>query len=382
MVDARKLTVESWPLERVLPYAANARLHPPEQVAQLVTSIREFGFNQPVLVDASGVLVAGHGRLLAAARLQMAEVPVIRLGHLTDAEARAYRLADNRIALNSEWDEDLLASELAAVADKFDLEGLGFGADEIDALFSAEEARSTEAREGEDAMPVPMPDPAVLYSAPGDVWICGPHRVMCGDAAKLADVQVCLGREEPHLLVTDAVRPGLEAVFKNFKGAVAYVFHHPLETREVLVALSAAEFEHRSMIVWVTDEVDPDPQYALAHRQCWYVVRKGETGHWNGARDQSTAWSVPPSSRFMPVECMRRPLLNNAVAGDAVYDPFLAGGSTLLAAETVGCRCFGLEPDPYLVDLAVARWQLLSGSIAVRESDGRPFGQGDLARAA
>jgi hypothetical protein len=373
MVDGGgQLTVESWPIEKVLPYAENARAHPKAQVSQLVKSIRQFGFANPLLVDADGVLIAGHGRLLAAAKLKLAEVPVIRLGHLSAAQARALRLADNRIALNSGWDETVLAAELAAVAAEFDLGSLGFGADELEALLPPlEEASIGGAREGEDEVPR---EHLVQVSQPGDVWLCGPHRVMCGQPDEKAAVEALLGPERPHLLVTDAsIRP-LRGVWQVFPGSVAYVFHEPMLTREILQDLEAAEFEHRSMVIWVRDQADGlGEPYDCQHLQGWYVVRKGETGHWNGARDQSTVWRVPGPSIRMPVEVMRRPIVNNSEPGQGVYDPILAEGATLIACETEGRRCFGMESDPVLVDVAVLRWQAFTGLEATLASDGRSF---------
>ena len=197
-MGSAKLTIEDWPLEKLLPYAANARTHPKEQLEQLEQSIRQFGFNAPCLVDDAGVLIAGHGRLMAAKQAGLNVVPVIRLGHLTEAQARAFRLADNRIALNSEWDEELLAAELAALDGDFDLAGLGFDADELDGLLNPEPGGG--GQDGEDEAPEPEPTAAAQA---GDVWLLGPHRVVCGDSTDKAAVEACVRQETPHLMVTD-----------------------------------------------------------------------------------------------------------------------------------------------------------------------------------
>lgn len=409
MVDEKRLTIRYWPLAKILPYAANARTHPEAQVLQLVESMAKFGFNQPVLVDASGTLIAGHGRILAAQKLGLTEAPVIELGHLTEAEARAYRLADNRIALNSEWDEDLLAQELAMVEADFDLASLGFDPDELEELLPSEEDQPQGATEGEDETPEPEAVPASLA---GDVWQCGAHRVICGDSTDKAVVEALLGQEKPHLMVTDppygveydASRRAKAVGNKNteklgkvlnddradwretwalFPGDVAYVWHASLFTREVLDSLESVGFEHRSMIIWNKDRFTLGRgHYHWRHEPASYVVRKGRQGHWNGARDQDTVWNIKTRedkgvghSTQKPVECMRRPMVNNSEPGDAVYDPFLGSGTSMIAAETEGRRCFGCELNPVYVDVIVKRWQEFTGREATLVGDGRTFKQ-------
>ena len=186
-----EIAVATVPLASLVPYAENARTHSPDQVAQIAASIAEFGFVNPVLVDAAGVLVAGHGRVMAAKRLGMAAVPAIRLAHLTEAQARALRLADNQIALNSGWDEALLAAEIARIRDEaiVDLDVLGFSGMELDRLLAAADAGL-----GDDTDEAPEP-PAAPVTRAGDLWRCGDHRLLCGDATKLADVQRALGAD-------------------------------------------------------------------------------------------------------------------------------------------------------------------------------------------
>jgi len=255
---------------RLLPYAANARTHPDEQIAQIAGSIAEFGFNVPCLVDDRGVLIAGHGRLLAAQRLGLVEVPVIRLGHLTDAQALAYRLADNRIALNGDWDEALLSAELARLKDDgVDLELLGFGEDELDRLLADLNASPTQ--DEEEAIPEP---PADAITRPGDLWILGSHRLLCGDSTVATDVEWVIGGERPHLMVTDppygveydpswrneagvsttertgAVsnddRADWREAWALFPGDVAYVWHAGVHARAVAESLEVCGFKHPS----------------------------------------------------------------------------------------------------------------------------------------
>lgn len=267
------MQVESWPIERLLPYAANARTHPDEQVAQIAGSIAEFGFNVPCLVDERGVLIAGHGRILGAKRLGLQQVPVIRLGHLTDAQARAFRLADNRIALNAGWDDALLAAELDRLKeDGVNLELLGFAEDELDRLLDGLDVDGPS--EEEDEAPEPPSEPV---TRPGDLWLLGPHRLLCGDATVATDVDRLLDSAQPHLMVTDppygveydpnwrvesgvssTARPGKvnnddradwREAWALFPGEVAYVWHSGVHARTVAESLEGCGFVVRTQII-------------------------------------------------------------------------------------------------------------------------------------
>ncbi len=403
-----QIQIEQWPVDRLLPYAANARTHPDEQVAQIAGSIAEFGFNVPCLVDERGVLVAGHGRLLAAQRLGFSKVPVIRLDHLTDAQARAYRIADNQIALNSGWDDALLSAEVARLKeDGVDLELLGFPEDELDRLLAGLDGEKG-GNEDEDVVPEP---PATPISRPGDLWILGRHRLLCGDATCPADVARLLGDVRPHLMVTDPPygvdydpswrnEAGVSATTRTgkvsnddradwreawalFPGDVAYVWHAGVHARTVAESLDASGFPIRSQIIWSKSRfVLGRGDYHWQHEPCFYAVRKGATGHWQGARDQSTVWTIGGGGdedaatvhgTQKPVECMRRPMINNSERGDAVYEPFAGSGTTLIAAESIERRCFAMEIDPRYCDVIIERWQSFTGSKAQLETDGRSF---------
>ena len=402
------IQIEQWPLDRLLPYAANARTHPDEQVAQIAGSIAEFGFNVPCLVDERGVLVAGHGRLLAAQRLGLSQVPVIRLDHLTDAQARAYRIADNQIALNSGWDDALLSAEVARLReDGVDLDLLGFPEDELDGLLAGLDGEKG-GNEDEDVVPEP---PETPISRPGDLWILGRHRLLCGDATRAADVARLLGDVHPHLMVTDPPYgvdydpswrndAGVSATTRTgrvsnddradwreawalFPGDVAYVWHAGVHARTVAESLDASGFPIRSQIIWSKSRfVLGRGDYHWQHEPCFYAVRKGATGHWQGARDQSTVWMIGGGGdedaatvhgTQKPVECMRRPMVNNSERGDAVYEPFAGSGTTLIAAESIERRCFAMEIDPRYCDVIIERWQSFTGSKAQLETDGRSF---------
>ena len=390
------------------PYAANARTHTDDQIAQIAASIREFGFTNPILAGSDGVIIAGHGRLLAAQRLGLDKVPVITLDHLSDAQRRALVIADNKIAENAGWDEELLRSELAALQEmEFDLDLVGFSDEELDDLLGDLEAEALGEVEGEDEVPEPPEDPV---SRPGDLWILGNHRLLCGDSTVATDVELVLDGVKPLLMVTDPPygveydpgwrnqagaaktkrtgkvlnddRADWREAWALFPGDVAYVWHGALHATTVAESLISSGFTIRSQIIWAKDRlVLSRGDYHWQHEPCWYAVKKTGKGHWAGDRKQTTLWQIANKDQDAetihgtqkPVECMRRPILNNSSPGQAVYEPFMGSGTTLIAAETTGRVCLGIELNPAYVDVAVERWQQLTGETATLEGDGRSF---------
>jgi DNA modification methylase len=405
------LVVANLPVASLVPYAENARTHSPSQVAQIAASIAEFGFVNPVLVDAEGVLIAGHGRVMAAKQLGLASVPVLRLGHLSPAQARALRLADNQIALNSGWDEALLAAEIARIRDEavVDLDVLGFSGMELDRLLAEIDGGDDTLPRGDPDAPAPEP-PARPVTRPGDLWRFGRHRLLCGDATIAADVARLLAGTRPHLMVTDppygvnydpewrneagvsaTMRTGKvanddradwRAAWALFPGDVAYVWHAGVHARTVIESLEAAGFVVRSQIVWAKPRlVLGRGDYHWQHEPCLYAVRKGATGHWQGARDQTTLWSIGAGPEDLatvhgtqkPVDCMRRPMLNNSEPGDAVYEPFCGSGTAIITAETSGRICFAMDVDPAYCDVTLQRWEAMTGEPAVLDGEERTF---------
>jgi DNA modification methylase len=403
------------PIESLRPYARNPRTHSDDQVAKIAASIVEFGWTMPILVDDNREIIAGHGRHLAASRLGLAEVPVIRLAHLSPEQVRAYRIADNKLTELSAWNDEWLALEMHELNGVgFDLALTGFGDVELDRLLAAlDEEQPITALDGEDD-DAPEP-PAQPVSRVGDLWQLGGHRLLCGDATHATDVERLLAGEKPHLMVTDPPygidydpdwrnraerangkpiggsaigrvanddRADWAEAYKLFPGDVAYVWH-PAGARQVefFHSLVAAGFEIRMQIIWAKSHFPIGRgNYHVQHEPCWYAVRKGRTAHWQGARDQSTLWQIAKPSKNetghstqKPVECMRRPMVNNSAAGDAVYDPFVGSGTTLIAAETTGRRVYALEIAPQYVDVAVLRWQQATGKQATLDGDGRTF---------
>lgn len=394
-------------LSALIPYGRNARTHSDAQVAEIAVSIREFGWTNPVLVDGENGIVAGHGRVLAARKLGMASVPVIELAGLSEAQKRAYILADNKLALNAGWDDQMLGIELGDLqALGFDLALTGFGEDEVAKLLSA----GTPGLTDPDDVP---PAPADPVSRAGDLWHLGKHRLLCGDSTDAADVARVLGVVVPHLMVTDPpygvsydpawrVRSGIgdgsnvavgtvlnddradwREAWALFPGDVAYVWHGGLHAGTVAESLIASGFALRSQIIWDKGQlVLSRGDYHWSHEPCWYAVREKARGHWAGDRKQTTVWAIPKPKRNetghstqKPVDCMRRPIENNSSAGQAIYEPFCGSGTTVIAAEMEGRICHAIELSPTYVDVAVQRWQAFTGQQAVLDGDGWTFGE-------
>ena len=409
--------IETWPLERLQPYAKNAKAHGADQVAKIAASMAEFGWTVPCLVSDDGELIAGHGRVLAATQLGLTEAPVIVLGHLSEAQRRAYRIADNKLTELGTWDDVLLSEELnELLAEDFDLSLIGFDDAELEALLAGEIDPETASREGEDDVPEV---PETPISRPGDLWVLGKHRLLCGDATVATDVERVLNGTQPLLMVTDPPygvkydpawrnKTGASATKRTgkvlnddradwreawalFSGDVAYVWHGALHATTVAESLEAAGFNVRSQIIWAKDRlVLSRGDYHWQHEPCWYAVKKTGKGHWAGDRKQTTLWQISGKDQDAdtvhgtqkPVECMRRPILNNSSPGQAVYEPFMGSGTTLIAAETTGRVCYGIELNPTYVDVAVQRWQQFTRLDAVLAETGETFAALKAARMA
>jgi DNA modification methylase len=414
--------IQVWNIDRLVPYARNPRKNDPA-VERMCSSIREFGFKIPCLVRSNGDVVDGHLRLKAARKLAINEIPVILCDEWTEAQVKAFRLMVNLSVTWAAWDEELLGLELLALKDSnFDLSLTGFDTKELDDLLAAP-ADDDEA----NATP-PLPDNPV--SRPGDLWLCGAHRVLCGDATNPETVARLLGHRNPLLLVTDPPygieldsewrdRAGLNGcgpaessymkhrtkghhntsissdtradwseVFELVPSLqIAYVWHASVFTREVLNGLLRIGFLYPQQIIWNKGRtVLTRTHYWYQHEPCWYVRKKNAP--WFGkAGENSTIWDSPSPKFIMggsdeekfdhptqkPVDLMRRPILNHIKRGELVYEPFLGSGTTLAAAEVTERACCGVELDPKYVDVVVQRWQTLSGKKARLEEDGRTF---------
>lgn len=373
-------------------------------MAEIAASIREFGWTAPILVDGENGVIAGHGRLLAARKLGIGMVPVIELAGLSEAQKRAYIIADNKLALNAGWDEELLGIELGELqALGFDLALTGFGEDEIAALTSLGTPGLTD--------PDDVPEtPQQAASIAGDVWMIGNHRLLCGDSTRAEDVGRVLSGVKPHLCISDPPygvsydpswreklgtgadlargkvlnddRADWREAWALFPGDVIYVWHGALHAALVAESLEASGFAIRSQIIWdKTRLVIGRGDYHWQHEPAWYAVRKGRKGHWSGDRKQTTVWAIPHRKSDSghgtqkPVECMKRPIENNSSPGQAVYEPFCGSGSTIIAAEMTGRSCHAIELDPAYVDVAVERWQAFTGETARLDGTGRSFAE-------
>jgi DNA modification methylase len=419
--------IEHWSIDKLVLYARNPRKND-AAVDRMCSSIREFGFKIPVLARSDGEVVDGHLRLKAARKLgtwpggDTTGIPVILCDEWTPAQVKAFRLMVNRSVTWAAWDEELLALELQELKESdFDLDLTGFDPGEIDGLLALEDDERANA-----APPVPENPVSRL----GDLWVCGKHRVLCGDATNAEVVARLLGERKPRLMVTDPPygieldsewrdRAGLngcgpaEASYMKKRTAghtettisgdtradwseafalvpsldVVYVWHASKFTREVLDGLLRIGFLHHQQIIWDKGRtVLTRTHYWFQHEPCWYVRKKNAP--WLGkAGENSTVWASPSPKFIMggsgedkfdhptqkPVDLMRRPILNHLRRGELVYDPFLGSGTTLAAAELNERVCYGLELDPKYVDVIVQRWQQLAGKKATLDGDGRVF---------
>ena len=399
--------LESVPVDSLVPYARNSRTHSETQVAQIAASIREFGFTNPVLIDADGGIIAGHGRVLAARKLELETVPAIRIEYMTEAQKRAYVIADNKLALNAGWDDELLKLELGDLQEHgFDLALTGFSEDELSKLLLVDEG--TEGLTDDDAVPEAPENPASVL---GDVWVLGNHRLMCGDSTSMSSFETLMAGAMADMIFTDPpygmsydggrgkknfgmiknddaqggdlihlVRDAIAtAVTSSKDGAASYVCFPWRTYAEFQSALAECGREITSCIVWNKGSVGLGHQeYRPQHEFIFYS--KG--GAWYGDRSQSDVWTlsrgntgayVHPTQK--PVELVERALQNSSKGGDIVIDCFGGSGSTLIACEKTGRHARLMELDPKYVDVIVRRWQEFTGKEATLESDGRTFNE-------
>lgn len=366
----------------LVPYALNNRKHSEKQTDRIASSIAEFGFNQPIVVDNNDVVIVGHGRLEAAKKLGLKEVPVVEVGELTDAQIKAYRILDNKLQNDSEWDIDNLQLEFGVLTDlDFDL-SFG-GLDELSSLFDKEEPEVAE----DDFEPEEVDEPFIKQ---GDLIELGRHRVLCGDSTSSEDVALLLAENTPEIMVTDPPY-GVEynptwreeydggartsgkvenddkadwvEAWQLFKGQLAYVWHAGRFSDVVADGLTQCGFEVRNLIIWAKQRhTFGRGHYHHKHEPCWYVVRAGFTALWGGDRTQTTLWEINSNRKNdtghgtqKPIECMARPMKNHNVK--SVYDPFLGSGTTLVAAEQLGRTCYGMELSPKYCQVILERYK-------------------------
>lgn len=400
----RSLQVQIWPIDRLLPYIRNARTHTAEQVAQVAASMKEFGWTNPILVGGDGVIIAGHARLAAARQLGIDEVPVIVLGHLNETQRRALVLADNKIALNAGWDDEMLRVELAALKeDNFDLDVVGFTNEELDVLL-ADPEQTHDGLTDEDAAPEPQ---ETATTVAGDVWSLGEHRLLCGDATVLADVEKVMaggladlcwtdppynidyeGRTKDKLKIQndklggkfyDFLRDASANILAVTKGAV-YICMSSSELHTLHQAFIAAGGHWSTFIIWVKNHFTLGwGDYRRQYEPMLYGWREGTTHFWCGDRNQGDAWMInrPAANRehptMKPVELVERAIHNNSKSRDTILDPFAGSGTTVIACEKTGRQARVIELDPKYCDVIIRRWQDFTGKHARHEESGRTF---------
>lgn len=408
MTDQLEVTYRK--VEDLIPYARNARTHSDEQVARIAASIKEFGWTNPIIIDGENGIVAGHGRTLAARKLGLTEVPCIELKNLTETQKRAYILADNRLALDAGWDNEMLALELGDLKDAgVDLELTGFSDEELDELL----ATPTESADGdEDEAPELQEDPV---SKRGDVWILGAHRVMCGDSCSADDISKLFGSTgggtpTVSLYLTDppynvAYEGGTkdaltiqndnmeDGKFRQFlvdafsmadtvmqPGAVFYIWHADSEGFNFRGACRDVGWPVRECLIWAKNMFVMGRQdYQWRHEPCLYGWKEGAAHKWYSDRSQSTVLEFDKPTRngvhptMKPVELFRYLMENSSKKGDVVFDSFGGSGTTLIASEETGRVARLMELDPRYVDVIVKRWQEMTGKEATLEETGATF---------
>lgn len=405
--------MERIPIDRLIPYINNARTHSPEQIRKLRASLREFGFVNPVIIDRDYNVIAGHGRIMAAKEEGLTEVPCVYADHLTEAQKKAYILADNRMALDAGWDEEMLRVEIESLREmEFDPMLAGFDEKELAALFAGD---------GDGAKDDDFDLSAALEKAsfvePGDVWTVGRHRLMCGDATKAEDVETLMGGERANLIVTD---PPYGVSFKSSsgltiqndsmkneefyefllsaframaavleKGGAAYVFHADTEGLNFRRAFIDAGFHLAGCCIWVKDSlVLGRSDYQWQHEPILYGFLQNGKHPWYSDRKQTTIWNYAKPKRnenhptSKPLDLLGYPITNSSQENGIIIDTFGGSGSTMMACEQTGRICRMMELDPKYASVILRRYVEdfgNAGQVYV-ERDGVRYGYADLVK--
>jgi DNA modification methylase len=385
----------------LIPYARNSRTHSDEQVTQIAASIREFGFTNPVLIDSNGTIIAGHGRVMAAKKVGLAEVPCLRLQHLSPSQIRAYVIADNKLALNAGWDDEMLKAELLTLQEEgFNTDLTGFSDDELNALLNSE---IIEGQTDPDEIPEPPVEPVTKL---GDIWVLENHRLMCGDSTSIDAVQKMMNGSNADMMFTDppygvnyegghfhsgdvnikrkrekladddttAIYPAFLPVALSVVDGPCYMWFAGSKARDVYNAVYDNECDVHALIIWHKTNATyaaMNAQYKQRHEPCLYFKPKGSTLRWCGETTEATVWSQDrdginefhPTQK--PVALAAKALKNHEAA--TVLDMFCGSGSTLIAAEQLGRKCYGMEISPAYCDVIVKRWEDFTGKKAVLE---------------
>ena len=391
----------------LIPYINNAKTHSPEQIAKVASSIATFGFDQPIVVDGLGVIIKGHARREASLALGLKLVPVVARTDLLPAEVKAARIADNKTA-ESPWNDELLRLELQQLEEQdFALEVTGFNDEELECLLREPEATSA-GETDEDAVPETQ---ETAVTVPGDVWLLGAHRLLCGDATQLADVEKVMaggladiafldppynvnycpakdtGRKKSRKIANDNLGDGFEQFLRDAcgnllavtKGAI-YICMSSSELHTLHRAFTEAGGHWSTFVIWAKNTFTLGrSDYQRQYEPILYGWKEGTDHFWCGARDQGDVWFIKKPVAYdlhptmKPVELVERALRNSSKTRDTVLDPFGGSGTTLIACERTGRQARLIELEPKYVDTTIRRWQDYSGGEATLESDGRSF---------
>ena len=421
------LSVEYVNTTEIKPYKSNPKIHSNKQVQQIVNSIEEFKFNNPILIDENNVIIAGHGRLLAAKHLNMQQVPVIRLLHLSDAQKKAYRIADNKLTENGQWDFDLLKLEFEDLNNlDFSLDITGFDTADIDIILD-DTLTKKEVKLDEKANSVPFISENEIISKEGDIWQLGKHRIICGNSLdrdvyeKLfqstkanmvftdppynvkVDGHVCGLGKIKHKEFSMASGEMSEKEFQDFlvksfsllkeysiEGSLQYICMDWRHIKEIINAASIFD-EFKNLCIWNKDNGGMGSLYRSKH-ELIFIFKNGKKPHINNielgshGRYRTNVWDYPGVNSFgrdknnlkfhptvKPVEMVKDAILDVTNRGNVVFDAFLGSGTTLIAAEQTGRICYGIEIEPLYIDTTIRRWQELTGKSAIHQQTGKSY---------
>jgi DNA modification methylase len=428
---AQPLAIVYRPIEALKLDPRNPRVHSPKQLRQIANSIKTFGFNVPVLVDGQLQIIAGHGRVMACRQLGWKEVPTVQLEHLTDAQARAFMIADNRLTENSVWDDNLLAEqlkELSLLSLDFDIDVTGFEMGEIDFRIEQLDAGKSPEEDPADIIPAQM---SLSISQAGDLWILGRHRILCASALEEASYSALMADERAAMIFTDppynvpingnvgglgaiehrefAMASGemTEEQFTAFlkqtcdlmarysrDGSIHFICMDWRHMGELLAAGKETFSELKNVCVWAKTNAGMGSLYRSQH-ELVFVFKHGSAPHRNNVelgrygRNRTNIWNYPSVSAFgrvteegnllalhptvKPVAMVADAIMDCSARGDLILDSYLGSGTTLIAAERTGRRCYGLEIDPVYADTIIRRWQAYAGEKAILARTGDTF---------